>query len=220
MARIVCISDTHNQHEYMNIPDGDIIIHAGDATGRGWQYEIESFIQWYSGLDFQHKIYVPGNHDIGLEENFDEWSQWFKDAGIILLTVDGISHHDWEEYEIKIHGSPITPNFGNWAFMKARGEQINKHWMYIPNDTDILVTHGPPYGILDNVGPNMWDDDISVGCEMLWKAVERIEPKIHVFGHIHEGAGQMKVGNTHFINASQLDEMYKKIHVPTVVDLK
>lgn len=202
------------------MPSADIGIHSGDATGRGWEHEVKDFIAWYAAQDIEHKIYVPGNHDVELEKNFDEWRVWFEEAGIIILNdesvvLEGTSTHDFDEYKIKIHGSPITPNFGRWAFMRARGEQINKHWMMIPSDTDVLVTHGPPHGILDEVY-GAWDDVEHVGCEMLWKRVEQIEPKLHIFGHIHEGAGTLKLGNTEFINASQLNEYYNLVNKPIV----
>lgn len=218
--KLVAISDTHNMHDKIVVPSGDICIHAGDATGRGWEHEVRNFIKWYSKVDCEHKIYVPGNHDIGLEKNYDEWSTWFTDAGITILNdesviIEGVSTHDFKEYKIKIHGSPITPNFGHWAFMRARGEQINKHWMQIPGDVDILVTHGPPNGILDEVY-NMWDEGQHTGCEMLWRRILQVKPKIHIFGHIHEGAGSFQMADTEFINASQLDECYSLAHKPMV----
>lgn len=225
MAKICNISDTHNMHKGIQPGSGDILIHAGDATGRGWKHELEDFIEWFAKQDYTHKIYVPGNHDIGLEEHYEERSKWFTDAGIILLNdesivLSGVSVNDYEMYDLKIHGSPITPNFGSWSFMRARGEQIQAHWHKIPDDVDILVTHGPPHGILDDVGPNMWDQPSHVGCEMLWTRVNQVKPRLHVFGHIHEGYGTFKMGDTEFINASQLDEYYKLVNLPIIRNLK
>jgi len=220
--KLVTISDTHNQHDKICAPSGDVIIHAGDATGMGRENELREFIEWYSKQDSEHKIYVPGNHDIGLEDHYDERSKWFTDAGIIILNdesvvLNGVSGDDFEEYEIKIHGSPITPMFFNWAFMKTRGEPIMKHWAMIPDDTDILVTHGPPKGILDLVETRgSMNNGQNVGCEMLLERVKQVNPKLHIFGHIHEGAGTIKIGDTEFINASQLDERYRLAHTPIV----
>jgi len=208
---ITLISDTHNQHSMVRMGSGDVLIHAGDATGMGRKNELKAFIEWYSEQDFTHKIYVPGNHDIGLEQNYEERSKWFTDAGIVLLNDESIIIDD-----VKIHGSPITPNFGRWAFMKARGEQIQQHWHKIPSDTDILITHGPPHKILDEVQDTWRGGSINTGCEMLWDRVRQVEPKIHVFGHIHEGAGSAKMGKTEFINASVLDERYTMTNNPIV----
>jgi Icc-related predicted phosphoesterase len=225
MAKICFISDTHNQHSKVRLESGDIIIHAGDATGMGYEHEIKNFIEWYSKQKYKYKIYVPGNHDIGLEQNYEEYSKWFKDSGIILLNdesviLNGFSTEDYSDYKFKIHGSPITPNFGRWSFMRARGEQINKHWMKIPKDTDILVTHGPPKFILDEVVRFNWGDVDNTGCEMLAHRVTQVQPKIHVFGHIHEGAGFIIRDDIEYINASQLDERYKKVNEPIYRDLK
>lgn len=215
--KAVFISDTHNMHSKISMPSGDVCIHSGDATGRGLEHEIKNFIEWYSKQKFEHKIYVPGNHDVGLEHNYEEWSKWFTDAGITLLndesvTIDGI----------KIHGSPITPNFGHgWAWNRARGETINKHWMMIPKDTDILVTHGPPMYVLDQILNFAFNSVTNVGCEMLAAIVNEIAPMIHAFGHIHEGAGFISdsIKGIEYINASQLDEAYRLVHAPIVREI-
>lgn len=218
MAKVCFISDTHNAHDKLILEPSDIIIHSGDATSMGYEHQIKNFIEWYSKQDAQYKIYIPGNHDVGLEEHYEERSEWFKDAGIILLNdesiiLDDFSYHDFKDYNIKIHGCPITPNFGRWSFMRARGHQINEHWKKIPKDTDILVTHGPPKFILDQV--KNWNESIeNVGCEMLAYKVIDIKPKIHAFGHIHECYGTTDAYGVEFINASCMDESYNLINSP------
>ena len=224
MARIVLLSDTHNHHDNISLPSGDILIHSGDATGLGYEHQIRDFIDWMKEQDFEHKIYVPGNHDIGLEENFEEWKHWFADADINLLNeesvvLEGVSAHDFNEYKFNVFGSPITPNFGKWAFMRARGEQINKHWKLIPENTDILVTHGPPKYILDEI-PGFTGMTEHVGCEMLAHKVFEIKPKLHVFGHIHEGAGAHSENDIDFVNAALCDEWNRLVNLPIVKDLK
>lgn len=224
MAKIVCISDTHSRHRNIEIESCDILIHSGDGTNMGREHEVKDLVDWFCEQDANHIIYVPGNHDIGLEKNWEEYGQWFKDFGINLLrdesvNVEGVSVIDFEEYEIKIYGSPMTPNFGNWAFMDERGTAINKYWSMIDSDTDILVTHGPPYGVLDQVG-SFFGSKEHVGCEMLLPAVERVKPKYHVFGHIHEGHGQLELKDTTFINAAQCNEYNTLIHKPIVIDYK
>lgn len=218
MAKICFISDTHNAHDQLKLEPCDIIIHSGDATGMGYEVQLRNFIEWYADQEAEHKIYVPGNHDIGLEEHYEERSKWFEDAEIILLNDESVIIDDYD-YSIKVHGSAITPNFGRWSFMRARGHQINEHWKKIPQDTDILVTHGPPKFILDQV-INTWDDQASVGCEMLAKRVIDVNPKIHAFGHIHEGYGTMEMYGTEFINASCMDEGYRLVNQPIYRNVK
>jgi Icc-related predicted phosphoesterase len=104
---------------------------------------------------------------------------------------------------LKFYGSPWQPTFHNWAFNKDRGEKIKTEWDKIPSDTDVLITHGPPFGILDKTV-----DNEKVGCEELLLAVNRIKPKIHIFGHIHENYGEIKLNGTHFINPSSCDYNY------------
>lgn len=215
--RMTFLSDTHNQHSLINMGSQDIIVHCGDATGMGRSDELKKFIEWFTDQDARHLIFVPGNHEVGLEGNYEKRIQWFKDAGIIVLndesvTIEDTSIIDFTEYKVKIHGSPFTPNFGNWSFMKPRGEQINKHWMKIPLDADVVITHGPPHRILDAV-----DYGSSVnyaGCEMLADRIRQVKPKIHAFGHIHEGAGTYIEDGIEYINASQVDEHYVLRHQP------
>ena len=224
MAKMACISDTHNNHNKIQLEPVDILIHSGDGTNFGRESEVNRLIDWLVEQDAQHIIYVPGNHDIGIEDNWEEYSKWFKDMGIEILrdesvTLTGVSIDDFEEYEIKIYGSPMTPQFGNWAFMEERGTAINKYWNLIERDSDILVTHGPPYGILDGV-PRFAGGVEHVGCEMLLPAVEQMSPKYHIFGHIHEGAGEVELKGIKFINAAQCDEYNTLIHKPIYIDYK
>lgn len=199
----------------IKLEGGDILIHSGDATGIGSENELRSFIEWYAEQDYEYKIYVPGNHDVGLENDYEERSKWFRDAGIILLNDQSVTIED-----IKIHGSPITPTFGRWAFMKNRGQDIKEHWDLIPDDTEILITHGPPMYILDQVVDFWRDSGEHVGCGDLYNRIQELDIKFHIFGHIHEGAGTETRGDTMFINASQLNELYRLVHTPTIFEYK
>lgn len=213
--KLTFISDTHNKHHSIGLSSkgGDIIMHGGDATGRGAEWEIIKFIEWYSKLDYVHKVFVPGNHDYGFEREPEKYKQMFKDAGIHLLNDSGVTLDG-----IKIWGSPVSPWFHNWAFNRARTgaeaalygiDYIFPHWDMIPNDTDILITHGPPYQILDElVFPDGTPRGQFVGCEDLLKRVKEVKPKIHMFGHIHEGYGVKEEDGTLFVNASSLDACY------------
>lgn len=223
MPRIVCISDTHLAHEEgkINIPDGDILIHAGDATYRGTSYEIFKFAKWFASLPHKHKIFVSGNHDFGFERDNKRAvsilkgldPQYFpdsKDNGIIYLQDSGV-----ELEGLKIWGSPWQPWFFDWAFNLQRGAEIKAKWDLIPEGTDIVITHGPPYGFGDRVPSGEL-----VGCEDLLGALNRIKPKLHVCGHIHCGHGMYTTpAGVTIANAAICDEEYKGVNAPHVVDL-
>ena len=207
---IVTISDTHNKHKQLDIPYGDILIHAGDFSSRGYKHEIEDFIKWYSKKPHEHKILIAGNHDINTDynKNPEMAKQFIKDcekAGIILLNDSSCEIDTLMGETIKIFGSPIQPEFGfGWAYNRRRGVQIKEHWDKIPKDTDILVTHGPPYNILDRCiygGHN-------AGCTELSNAIARIKPKMHIFGHIHEDRGVEVIDGTTYVNSSSLTLKY------------
>ncbi len=212
--RIVTISDTHTQHWSVKIPDeGDIIIHAGDLSYQGTEDEIETFLKWYSDLDYGIKILVAGNHDWGFEKEPEYFEQMCKDYGITYLNDSSITYQG-----IKIWGSPVQPEFFDWAFNRSikkdmypyhsRNKFIGPHWDKIPEDVDILITHGPPYGILDETRAGD-----KVGCKILLEKVEKIRPAMHIFGHIHEvrgvqvsGEGKMPIT---YVNASSVDARYR-----------
>lgn len=215
---ITAISDLHGF--YPELPGGDLLIIAGDLTARDTVEQNASFFIWLNEQQYRKKILIAGNHDgfieknpgweIGLLRNFD----YLQDSGL--------------EFEgLKIWGSPWTPTFLNWHFMKDRGPDIKAMWDLIPNDIDILITHGPPYGILDKVKiPSKALPDGYAGCKDLREAVERIQPKVHIFGHIHEGygqcllKGQMGDPNTECYNVSIMNENYDPVNKPTVFEMK
>jgi Icc-related predicted phosphoesterase len=177
----------------------------------GYKGEITSFLEWFGKTDFKHKIFIAGNHDFGFENGF-EINQEFKDMGIHYLqdneiTIDGI----------KFYGSPWQPEFHNWAFNLPRnGWELEQKWNDIPINTDILITHGPAQGYLDTSGPP-WNEPM-LGCELLVERIKEIKPKIHLCGHIHGGYGYMFDGDTHFINASVLNERYDYVNKPLTIE--
>ncbi len=186
-----------------------MLIHAGDISYKGKESEVEDFIKWFAKQDFKHKIFIAGNHDFYFEKE--------KAAKIKMLLPDSITYLKDEGTEvegIKIWGSPYTPWFFNWAFNERRGELLDRHWQKIPNDTDVLLTHGPPFGILDMV-----INEQNVGCKNLLQRVLEVKPKVHVYGHIHEDYGSVKRHGIRFINASVLNEVYELVNKPIVFDL-
>lgn len=197
--KIDCISDTHNQHNQLTLPGGDVLIHAGDMTLNGTSKEIFNFLEWYDNQKYNHLILIPGNHDFGFESNaWDIFAYECKKRHINLLNDSGC-----EVEGIRIWGSPIQPWFHDWAFNRHRGPEIKKHWDLIPENTEILVTHGPPYGILDWV-----KNGELVGCEELLAKIMKTQIKCHIFGHIHEAYGHQYKNDQLFVNASCLNEYY------------
>jgi len=204
------LSDTHGKHRLLkNLPKADAIIHAGDVSSSGSERSVVDFMNWFSELDYEYKIFIAGNHDFYFERESDSYLKKMIPANLNYLNDSGVAING-----INIWGSPITPWFYDWSFNGERGVEINKHWRLIPKNTDILITHGPPAGILDQVHGSR-----AVGCEDLLKRINSINPKVHVFGHIHEAFGSEESKYTKFINASILDEEYQIANEPILFSL-
>ena len=217
--KITLISDTHNKHNQItsSLPGGDLLIHAGDISSMGYKHEIQQFCKWFNSLDnYDNKIFIAGNHDFGFQDKSNEskeiidsykWIKYLQDEEMGLQIGDGPM--------VKIYGSPWQPEFHNWAFNLPRnGWELEQKWNDIPEDTDILITHGPAHGYLDTVVGRYEN----LGCELLVNRIKKIKPKIHVCGHIHSGYGYVFDGDTHFINASVLDEQYQYTQKPLTVE--
>ena len=207
--KFLAISDTHCRHRVLKLPKADTIIHAGDMSYKGKEEEIIDFFDWFSNLSFRYKICIAGNHDFFFEREKQDLIKKRIPANVYYLQDSGV-----EIEGIKIWGSPVTPWFFNWAFNCRRGPSLLHHWRMVPADTDLLITHGPPYGILDNIV-----NENNAGCIDLLRTVQQIKPKVHVFGHIHESYGQVKRNGTHFINASLLNESYELVNKPILFDV-
>ena len=209
--KLVCISDTHSLHRRIpDIPDGDVLIHAGDCLGQGTLENVRDFNDWLGTLPHRHKIVVAGNHDWAFQETPELARQALTEA--IYLEDSGV-----EIEGVRFWGSPWTPVFMNWAFMLQRGESLYEKWQLIPDNTDVLITHGPPKGIGDEV--MLGSNALNVGCEQLLDRIQQLLLKAHVFGHIHEGYGEYLQGETRLINASTCNERYMPENTPVVLDL-
>ncbi len=208
-VKFVAISDTHCRHRSLRLPAGDVLLHAGDISSRSSRPEIEDFLDWFGAQPFVAKVFIAGNHDFFFERE--------KEALIRSLLPSGVHYLKEEEVfirGIKIWGSPYTPWFYRWAFNKRRGEALARHWDRIPADTDILLTHGPVYGILDSLV-----NDQHAGDRDLLRRVLAVKPRAHVCGHIHEAYGMVKRHGIRFVNACILNEGYEFSNKPIVFDL-
>jgi hypothetical protein len=227
--KITHISDTHNKHNQLNgkLPGGDLLIHSGDISSLGRQSEVERFVKWFNDIDnYTYKIFIAGNHDMTFDreillrdklahfEGRTEYDtecaegkpQWLIDllntglaGGVFYLENSSIDIEG-----IKIWGSPITPAFGyGWAFNAYRHE-INQYWQTIPNDTDIVITHGPIYGYCDRTNR----EGLNVGCEQLYHRLNEIKPQLHFSGHIHEAYGYRNTNWGYAFNGCNCDLSY------------
>ena len=209
--KILFVSDTHGKHKLLtDLPEADIFIHCGDFMNSGMSYyEIDSFNNWLETVPVPKEMrwVVAGNHDVFFDAKHKGSSPGIsREAKKKLTNGVYIQDEDVTYRGIKFYFSPWTPSFFGWGFNADRGEDIKKYWDLIPLDTNVLVTHGPPYDILDQIKPGKSEH---LGCEELKKKIERLpDLKIHAFGHIHGSRGVRRELKTDFINASFLNEQY------------
>jgi len=214
--KITMISDTHSKHKQIekDLPGGDLLIHAGDITSMGYEHEIREFCKWFNNIDnYTHKVFIAGNHDWGFQNNVEKVKE-------ILNFYENITYLQDNsvllgEDMVSVYGSPWQPEFYNWAFnLPRQGVELKEKWDNIPNNTDILITHGPAYGYVDKVIGRTEN----LGCELLTERIKELKPKIHVCGHIHTGYGYTFDGDTHYINASVLNESYVYYNKPLTIE--
>lgn len=213
--KLLLISDTHG-YKVPGLPEADVLLHTGDWSSYGSQDETRAFIDWLE--DIEHKfgdiVVVPGNHDRWCFANPVEAAKLFGDRGYHYLedkaaTIQGV----------KFYGMPWTPIFGRWAYMADySGRKLR--CAAIPDGTEVLGTHGPPKGFMDEVEDFRNGLPLNVGCEHLLEAIERVKPKLHSFGHIHEGAGEMGYGGIKLVNSSIMDKHYRPTNPYREVEIK
>ena len=195
--QILHLSDTHNQHRQLdNLPSADVIIHSGDISFAGTGEEVVDFIEWFGSLNYQYKIFIAGNHDYVLEGKAHERIQVFLPENCFYLSNSGITINGINLWGIPFFFSPDETN------------SDTKSIELIPDDVDVLITHQPPYGILDQ------SNDTRFGCSDLLQAVRRISPAYHLFGHIHDAYGIEKHKQTTFANAAVVDAEYRLMRNP------
>lgn len=217
--KIVAISDTHSYHRRINIPDADVIVCAGDISFRGELTILKDFADWMGSLPIKHKITIFGNHEVGMSieghKNRNAALQFLKDNNIHYLQDSGV-----EIEGVKFWGSPVQPRFFNWEWNRDRGKDIDKHWKKIPLDTNVLITHGPPFEILDLVEDAMGRNPHQ-GCEMLALRLKDLtQLKAHVFGHLHHNGGESTtIDNVFYGNASICTDQYQPINPPIVFEV-
>jgi Icc-related predicted phosphoesterase len=207
VIRIVCLSDTHGLHRGVSVPDGDILIHAGDFSGSDNDLDgVRELDQWLGELPHPCKIVVPGNHDFILEDH--PTPRFLLRNAIVLID------EELDVLGLRIWGSPVTPLYGG-AFGRSSTADRKRLYAKIPAGIDVLVTHGPPFSVLDSA-----PDGTHAGCRELLETVERVSPRLHVFGHIHGAYGISVHRPTTFVNAALAGLSDQIEHVPIVMDLK
>lgn len=214
--KLVITSDTHGY--FPEVPPGDVLIHCGDATARGTQTQQKEFVQWLSTQPHKTKLFVSGNHCL-----FNESCYIDKVEGLI---EDGSSFNTFylRDNEIQVggisfYGTPWTPKFGDWAFMYKTSKEGHEHYSKIPEGVDVLICHGPPYGILDtclNRGTGKYHH---VGSKELAYHINRVKPRLVVFGHIHHSYGTLVKDGITYINAACCTEEYEPLNPPVTIDI-
>jgi predicted phosphodiesterase len=204
--RIVAMADTHLQHDGLVVPDGDVLVHAGDMLQHGGLDELARAVEFLRALPHRIKIIVAGNHEVCLEKRPAE----------ARALLDGFLYLEDEAAIVEgfvFYGSPWQPKFRIWAFGATRGAELASKWAKIPDRVDVLVTHGPPQGFGDRI--HWKGEERRVGCADLLARARQVQPKLHLFGHIHQDRGLWSEGPTTFANVTT-DEGSAP---PTVLDL-
>lgn len=193
--RLVAMADTHGFHARLEVPDGDVLVHAGDLTQRGTLEQLAQVADWLRSLPHRHKVVVAGNHDFAFQRRPAETRALFHGLTYLedeAVTLDGL----------RLYGSPWQPWFHDWAFNLRRGPALEATWQRIPEGLDVLITHGPPLGFGDLVTRHPVYGEERVGCEDLLRHLGRARPRLHLFGHIHEDRGQWPIGDTRACNVT------------------
>ena len=206
--QLTVISDTHEQHEGIGPLSGEVLIHCGDMLNM-FSYDDEALDKldaWFGEQDFDLVLCIGGNHDDDVE----------KRAGYGVPPLRNAHYLQDSSYVYKgvtFYGAPWVPELYGQAFFRD-DDDLEDHWSGIPDDVDVLITHTPPAGVLDTNSRGR-----SLGCPMLMESIERVEPKLHCFGHVHASSGTQQVGATRFVNAAMVGSRYQLVGKPRVVNI-
>jgi Icc-related predicted phosphoesterase len=208
--KIVLFSDIH-ANQTTHIPPCDILIFCGDFSYQGRIEETIAFLNWFEQQPAKHRIFISGNHDFLGYQNPGLFRSLVKERkNIYYLEDSGI-----EIKGLKIWGLPWTPIFNEWAFMLAdESPAMEQRMSVIPTGLDLLISHGPPYGVLDRTV-----DGEFAGGKSLTQAILDKKPKYVVCGHIHEAYGTSVLGDSIIINCSVLNERYYMVNIPVIITL-
>ncbi len=211
---IVAMSDTHGRHHNLQVPDGDVLIHAGDFCRYGSRDDVNEFAEWFEAFPHRWKIVISGNHDAAMEKYLG-YGQAFTYRDITYL------RGDWTLLKggPKIWGGPWTPPFQSWHFMLEEGA-LAKKFATIPDDIDVLLTHGPPAGVLDVA---LLDNSFTGSTALADRVTQLLnndfdKPLVHIFGHIHEMNGVLDQGKYRAYNVSICDFKYNPVNPCTVIE--
>ena len=206
--QISIISDTHNEHEKLGPLSGDVLIHCGDMFNlfREDADELEKMDAWFGRQHFDLILCTGGNHDLALQNKLKSSSAPFSNA---IYLQDQLYVHKG----VSFYGAPWTPFLRGHAFFKEDYE-LQRKWAKIPRETDVLITHTPPAGILD-----VSSRGLKLGCEYLAEALQDRSPRLHCFGHVHAGAGVHDTGGTRFVNASSVNSKFELARQPHILVL-
>jgi len=202
---LVIFSDTHGT--YPEIPNADVAVFAGDCSSRGSEEVCKQFIRWFGQQEPMHKIMIGGNHDFWFQTTpYGYIKDYAAVHGVIYLENTGTiieNTHFW--------GSPLSLEYGNWAntYPKEKGKE---YWDMIPRHANVIITHGPPYGVMDECAHPRKGENPHVGCKDLLSKVLEVKPKLHIFGHIHESYGKRTLDGIDFINASHMNLRYEPVN--------
>lgn len=203
-----CLSDTHMRHDRVRVPPCDLLLHAGDFTRRGTRDEAVAFLRWLGAQPARHKVLVAGNHD----DCFERDGAWARDA----CRREGVTYLENELVEIeglRVWGSPMTPIFRHMAFNRP-DEALASVWGQIPDNLDVLITHGPPRGVCDRMFLGA-----RVGCPLLRDRVREARPKVHLFGHIHEASGEHHEAGVRYHNVAVARWLSREPRPPVMLTL-